>query len=376
MFHDLYITGIERISSLQVALIIVGIGLIVLAIKKKWEPYELLPLGFGIILTNLPLTYMSLDVPGQFGILYILSHYGIFWPVLPILIFVGLGAMTDFDPIIANPKLIFFGIAAQLGIFVAFIGAISLGFTPQEAASISIIGGADGPTTIFLTSRLAPHILGVTGVAAYTYIGMIPFIQPPISKALTSVKERKIRMKPLRHVSKTEKIMFPVITSIIVLLLVPQSGQIIGMFMFGNMLKVSGVVPRLSKSASNELTNLVTMFLCFSVGATLNAEIISTLGVLLVLGVFILGVVAVASGCAFGIIMAKIWNIFSKEKINPLIGASGVSAVPAAARVAQAEALKVDPENHILMYAMGPNVAGVIGSATVAGVFLAMLGGL
>ncbi len=373
MLDGIYNTGIENLDIGTIVLFAVGVLLIALAIKKEWEPYELLPLGFGIILANFPLTYML--TPGtQPGILYVLHQYGIMYVVLPTLIFVGLGAMTDFGPLIANPKLMILGIAAQIGIYIAFLGAILLGFTPGEAASIAIIGGADGPTTIFTTTRLAPHILGITAVAAYTYIGMVPFIQPPISRLLTTKNERKIRMKPLRKVSKTEKMLFPLITSFVVILLVPQAGTILGLFMFGNLLRESGVVPRLAKSAQNELTNLVTMFLAFAVGVSLTSDALS----LKFLLVFVLGLVAVGGGTAGGILTAKLMNLFLKgdNKINPLIGAAGVSAVPAAARVAQREALNEDPSNHILMYAMAPNVAGVIGSAAAAGVFLGLLGTL
>lgn len=376
MFDGLYSTGIEELNILSLILFGLGLLLIALAIFKKWEPYELLPLGAGIILTNFPLTNMLVDTVegfGQPGILYVLFNYGILWTVLPILIFVGLGALTDFGPLIANPKLMILGMAAQAGIFMAFIGAILLGFPSSQAASIAIIGGADGPTTIYLTSRLAPEILGMCAVAAYTYIGMIPFINPPVSKLLTTKKERLIRMKPLRPVSKKERILFPIIVSFIVILLIPQAGAIVGMFMFGNLLRESGVVPRLHKAAQNELVNLVTMFLCFAVGASLNSNIIMELGPWKVLGVFMLGLFSVAGGAMTGVLIAKVMNLFIKDKINPLIGAAGVSAVPAAARTAQALALEEDKQNHILMYAMAPNVAGVIGSAAVAGVFLGML---
>ncbi len=370
MFGGMYYTGLEFLNPGRLVLFGIGLLLVYMAIKKEWEPYELLPLGVGIMLANFPLTYM-MSTTGQLGILYILYHYGIIWIVLPTLIFVGLGAMTDFGPLIADPKLMILGVAAQIGIYTSFLGAIALGFTPAEAASIGIIGGADGPTTIFITTRLAPHILGVTAVAAYTYIGMVPFIQPPISRLLTTKEERKIRMKQMRKVSKTEKMLFPILTAVVVILLVPQAGTIVGLFMFGNLLRESGVVPRLAKAASNELTNLVTMFLAFAVGASLTADVLSVKVVL----VFLLGLAAVAVGSAGGVLVAKLMNLFLKDKINPLIGAAGVSAVPAAARVAQREALNADPHNHILMYAMAPNVAGVIGSATAAGAFLGMLGG-
>ncbi len=376
MLGDIFNTGFQELNLLTILMFIIGLALIVLAIVKKWEPYELLPLGMGIVLTNFPLTAMFADAAegfGQPGILFTLYNYGILWTVLPVLIFIGLGAMVDFGPLLADPKLIILGFAAQVGIFIAFIGSILLGFTSGQAASIAIIGGADGPTTIFLTSRLAPEILGITAVAAYTYIGMIPFINPPISKLLTTKKERMMRMKQLRPVHKYERILFPIITSFVVILIIPQAGTIIGCFMFGNLLRESGVVPRLSKAAQNELVNLVTMFLCFSVGVSLNAGMITELGPIRVLAVFGLGVVAVAGGAAVGILIAKLMNLFLKNKINPLIGAAGVSAVPAAARTAQALAMEEDPNNHILMYAMAPNTAGVIGSAAVAGVFLGLL---
>ncbi|MBN1390037.1 MAG: sodium ion-translocating decarboxylase subunit beta [Candidatus Thermoplasmatota archaeon] len=376
MVNDIFNTGLTQLDLLTVIMFVIGLVLIVLAIIKKWEPYELLPLGVGIVLTNFPLTAMFVDAVegfGQPGILFVLYNYGILWTLLPVLIFIGLGAMVDFGPLLADPKLIVLGFAAQVGIFFAFVGSILLGFTTGQAASIAIIGGADGPTTIFLTSRLAPEILGVCAVAAYTYIGMIPFINPPVSKLLTSKKERLIRMKPNRTVHRYERILFPIITSFVVILLIPQAGTIVGCFMFGNLIRESGVVPRLSKAAQNELTNLVTMFLCFAVGASLNSGVIMDLGPIRVLGVFALGIFSVGAGAAVGVLIAKFMNLFLKNKINPLIGAAGVSAVPAAARTAQAMAMEEDPNNHILMYAMAPNVAGVIGSAAVAGVFLGML---
>ena len=292
--------------------------------------------------------------------------------VYPCLIFVGVGAMTDFGPLIANPKSLLLGAAAQLGIFVTYIGATLLGFTGPEASSIGIIGGADGPTAIYTTSHLAPHLLGPIAVAAYSYMALVPVIQPPIMKALTTDKERKIKMKQLRPVSKTEKILFPIIVTIFVSFLVPSAASLVGCLMLGNLMRECGVVERLSKTVQNELMNIVTIFLGVSVGATATA---ATFLSWQTLGILLLGIVAFGFGTAGGVLLAKVMNIFSKEKVNPLIGSAGVSAVPMAARVSQVVAQKYDPSNFLLMHAMGPNVSGVIGSAVAAGVLLALFGG-
>ena len=292
--------------------------------------------------------------------------------VYPCLIFVGVGAMTDFGPLIANPKSLLLGAAAQLGIFVTYIGATLLGFTGPEASSIGIIGGADGPTAIYTTSHLAPHLLGPIAVAAYSYMALVPVIQPPIMKALTTDKERKIKMKQLRPVSKTEKILFPIIVTIFVSFLVPSAASLVGCLMLGNLMRECGVVERLSKTVQNELMNIVTIFLGVSVGATATA---ATFLSWQTLGILLLGIVAFGFGTAGGVLLAKLMNIFSKEKVNPLIGSAGVSAVPMAARVSQVVAQKYDPSNFLLMHAMGPNVSGVIGSAVAAGVLLALFGG-
>jgi len=289
----------------------------------------------------------------------------------PCLIFIGVGAMTDFGPLIANPKSLLLGAAAQLGIFIAFLGAYGLGFTPAEAGSIGIIGGADGPTSIFLTSKLAPHLLGPIALAAYSYMALVPVIQPPIMKLLTTKEERKIKMKQLRPVSQTEKIVFPIVVAIVVSLILPSAATLIGCLMLGNLMKECGVVERLSKAAQNELNNIVVIFLGLSVGATATAETFISLKTL---GIIVMGVTAFAVGTAGGVLLAKLMNVFSKEKVNPLIGSAGVSAVPMAARVSQTEGQKADPTNFLLMHAMGPNVAGVIGSAVAAGILLNMLG--
>ena len=365
-------TGFEFITWQNVVMLLFAFGLIYLAIVKKMEAYELLPLAVGMILVNLPLTGLLENEEGFQGLLYVLSNYGlVHWQIIPPIIFIGMGAMTDFSPLLANPKTILLGFAAQLGIFIAFIGALLLGFPTEAAAAASIIGGADGPTTIFLTSRLAPAILPATTVSAYTYMAMVPIFQPPIVKLLTTKDERRIRMKQLRPVPATERILFPFMGLLVVILLIPKSATLIGMFFFGNILRESGVVPRLSEAAQKELTNLATMFLTLLVGSLLPGEKFLTIETLKIFG---LGLLAIVACTAFGILLAKLMNLFVKEKINPLIGAAGVSAVPMAARVAQMLAHEEDPTNYILMHAMGPNIAGVIGSAAVAGVFLGLLG--
>ena len=367
-------------------LVMLGIAcfLLYLAIKKQYEPLLLLPIAFGMLLTNLPGAEMYhaelfagghvhwdifVDNAGLIDYLYLGVKLGIY----PCLIFVGVGAMTDFGPLIANPKSFLLGAAAQLGIFATFLGAYALGFTPNECGSIGIIGGADGPTSIFLTARLAPELLGPIAIAAYSYMALVPVIQPPIMRALTTEKERRIKMSQLRQVSKTEKILFPVIIAIVISLLLPSAAPLVGCLMLGNLMKECGVVDRLSKTVQNELMNIVVIFLGISVGATATAASFLNFKTL---GILVLGILAFSFGSASGVVLAKIMNLFAKEgkKINPLIGSAGVSAVPMAARVSQTEGQKADPSNFLLMHAMGPNVAGVVGSAVAAGSLLAFLG--
>ena len=369
-------------------MIVISLALMYLAIVKKFEPLLLLPIAFGMLLTNLPgaeMYHRELFASGhvdwaalsdQGGLIDYL-YLGIKLGIYPCLIFMGVGAGTDFGPLIANPKTLFMGAAAQLGIFIAFMGAIGLSdlfkgtfnFSVREASSIGIIGGADGPTAIYVTLRLAPQLLGPIAVAAYSYMALVPVIQPPIMKALTTKKERQISMEQLRPVSKTEKIIFPIVVTIFVSLLVPSAAPLIGMLMFGNLLKECGVTERLSKTAQNELMNIVTIFLGVSVGATATADIFLTWQTI---GILIMGVCAFAFGTAGGVLIAKLMNKLSGGKINPLIGSAGVSAVPMAARVSQVVGQKEKPGNYLLMHAMGPNVAGVIGSAIAAGVLLSL----
>ena len=402
-------------NPLSLVMLVVSCVLLYLAIVKQFEPLLLLPIAFGMLLTNLPGAGMYHEVlfanghvqwelfggatvtqeiideiaaggatqtildeltsllgstisVGLLDVLYLGVKLGVY----PCLIFVGVGAMTDFGPLIANPKSLLLGAAAQLGIFVTYIGATLLGFTGAEASSIGIIGGADGPTAIYTTSHLAPHLLGPIAVAAYSYMALVPVIQPPIMKALTTDKERKIKMKQLRPVSKTEKILFPIIVTIFVSFLVPSAASLVGCLMLGNLMRECGVVERLSKTVQNELMNIVTIFLGVSVGATATA---ATFLSWQTLGILLLGIVAFGFGTAGGVLLAKLMNVFSKEKVNPLIGSAGVSAVPMAARVSQVVAQKYDPSNFLLTHAMGPNVSGVIGSAVAAGVLLALFGG-
>ena len=412
----------------QGVMLLISFFLLYLAIKKQYEPLLLLPIAFGMLLTNLPNAHMFnqelwdlflakdlfydpalvnpdsiTDVLDAFrhGVLVDAAHstsdmlaianpsyhsygavmknaglldvlyIGVKAGLYPCLIFIGVGAMTDFGPLIANPKSLMLGAAAQIGIFITFLCANAIGFTPAEAGSIGIIGGADGPTSIYLTSKLAPHLLGPIAIAAYSYMALVPVIQPPIMKTLTTKKERQIKMKQLRSVSKVEKIVFPVVITAIVALVLPDAAPLIGCLMLGTLMKECGVVDRLSKTAQNELMNIVVIFLGLSVGATatgatfLNAKTIAIL---------CMGIVAFSLSTAGGVLLAKLMNLFSKEKINPLIGSAGVSAVPMAARVSQIEGQKADPTNFLLMHAMGPNVAGVIGSAVAAGILLSMLG--
>ena len=337
-----------------------------LAIAKGYEPYLLIPISFGMLLANLPLAGL-MDQGGLLNLLYEGVHLGIYPP----LIFLGVGASTDFSPLIANPKSLLLGAAAQLGIFFAFTGAILLGFNPQEAGSIGITGGADGPTALYLTSRMAPHLLGAIAIAAYSYMALVPVIQPPIMKLLTTKEERRIKMTTLRPVSKREKILFPIIVTIVVTLIVPAAGPLIGMLMLGNLFKEVGVVPHLVTAAKDTIMYTVTILLGTTVGATARAENFLTAQTL---GILAMGLVAFAIGTAGGVIFGKIMCKLSGGKINPLIGAAGVSAVPMAARVVQKVGQKEDPSNFLLMHAMGPNVAGVIGSAVAAGLLLNMFG--
>ena len=389
----------------SLVMILVSLFLLWLAIKKQFEPLLLIGIAFGMLLTNLPGAGMySGDLWTEFmtkgsdyyhdygfilangGLLDIL-YIGVKTCVYPCLIFIGIGAMTDFSPLISNPKSLLLGAAAQIGIFATFVGTRLIGFTGDEAASIGIIGGADGPTAIFVTTQLAPHLLGAIAVAAYSYMALVPVIQPPIMKLLTTKKERQIVMKPLRSVSKTERIIFPIAVTIFVSLLVPSATPLVGCLMLGNLWKESGVAERLCKTAQNELMNIVTIFLGISVGATAtastflqtNRDTVINLGGneitllrLPTIEIIVMGVVAFGVATACGVLFAKIMNLFTKNKINPLIGSAGVSAVPMAARVSQTVGQKENPSNFLLMHAMGPNVAGVIGSAIAAGVLIAL----
>ena len=358
--------------------------LLYLAIKKQYEPLLLLPIAFGMLLTNLPGAEMFhselfegghvhwQELAAKGGLLDYL-YLGVKCGIYPCLIFIGVGAMTDFGPLIANPKSFLMGAAAQIGIFLTFLGAYAMGFSPTEAGSIGIIGGADGPTSIYLTSKLAPQLLGPIAIAAYSYMALVPVIQPPIMRALTTEKERQIKMTTLRQVSKTEKIVFPIIITIIIALILPSAAPLIGCLMLGNLMKECGVVDRLAKTVQNELMNIVVIFLGITVGATATADAFLNFKTL---GILALGIVAFSCGTAGGVLLAKLMNVFLPEgkKINPLIGSAGVSAVPMAARVSQNEGLKANPSNYLLMHAMGPNVSGVIGSAVAAGILLCFLG--
>ena len=380
--------GFMQMDWQQGAMLLISFFLLYLAIKKQYEPLLLLPIAFGMLLTNLPgagmyhpelwTNFLDATHEGYHSYGYIMKNAGLLdvlyigvkAGLYPCLIFIGVGAMTDFGPLIANPKSLILGAAAQVGIFITFLCASAF-FTPAEAGSIGIIGGADGPTSIFLTSKLAPHLLGPIAIAAYSYMALVPVIQPPIMRALTTPAERKIKMKQLRSVSKTEKIVFPIIITAVIALVLPDAAPLIGCLMLGNLMKESGVVDRLSKVAQNELMNIVVIFLGLSVGATATGATFLNVKTILILS---MGIIAFGMGSAGGVLLAKFMNLFSKEKINPLIGSAGVSAVPMAARVSQSEGQKADPSNFLLMHAMGPNVAGVIGSAVAAGILLTMLG--
>ncbi len=395
-------SGLCTLSWENYVMILVSFVLMYLAIKKQYEPLLLLPIAFGMMIVNIfpdimanpsteMLTYAEVvaqgldpssytttvlndvtyyNVTSNGGLLYYL-YQGVHLGIFPPLIFLGIGAMTDFGPLIANPKSFILGAAAQVGIFITFIGATLLGFESNEAGSIAIIGGADGPTAIFVTSKLCPELLGPIAVAAYSYMALVPIIQPPIMRALTTKKERSIVMGQLRPVSKLEKIIFPIVVVAIVALLLPDAAPLVGMLMFGNLLKESGVVDRIAKAAQNELMNIVTIFLGVTVGATATGTLFLTAKTL---GIIILGLVAFCLGTACGVLFGKIMCVATKGKINPLIGSAGVSAVPMAARISQKVGQQENPSNFLLMHAMGPNVAGVIGSAVAAGVLISVLG--
>ena len=380
-------SGLAQMQSGQFIMMIVGLVLLYLAINKGFEPLLLVPIGFGTLLANIPGAAFDvapvydamghMESPG--GLLYYIYHVGIETGLFPLVIFMGVGAMTDFGPLLANPKTLLLGAAAQVGIFTTVLGAVGLShfgildFSIREAASIGIIGGADGPTAIFVTSKLAPDLLGAIAVAAYSYMALVPIIQPPIMRALTTPAERQIKMEQLRYVTKAERIVFPLTLLVLVAMLLPDAAPLLGMFCFGNLMRECGVVNRLSDTTQNALINIVTIFLGLGVGSKMSAEKFlnpETMGILA------LGAVAFCIGTASGVLMAKLMNVFAKHKVNPLIGAAGVSAVPMAARVANKVGLEDDPQNFLLMHAMGPNVAGVIGSAVAAGVMINLVGGM
>lgn len=416
LFDLWHSTGLRYLTWEQCAMIAVGFLLLYLAIRKNFEPLLLVPIGFGGILANIPyagladpawlhaLTYGSSDLINQIqsllggaeyhaaepmvqqtinhlanaaghkdGILYLFYAIGLQSGAFPLLIFMGVGAMTDFGPLLANPRTLLLGAAAQVGIFITLIGALLLGFDIREAASIGIIGGADGPTAIYVTSTLAPHLLGAIAVAAYSYMALVPLIQPPIMRLLTTQAERKIVMTQLRHVSRLEKILFPLVLLVLVALILPDAAPLLGMFCFGNLMRECGVVERLSNTAQNAMINLVTIFLGLAVGSKLQADQFLNVQTLMIL---LLGVVAFSCGTGAGVLMAKLMNLCSRMPINPLIGAAGVSAVPMSARVANKVGQESNPHNYLLMHAMGPNVAGVIGSAVAAGVLISYCKGL
>ncbi|ATW24444.1 sodium ion-translocating decarboxylase subunit beta [Candidatus Formimonas warabiya] len=373
-------TGFANLTWGNVLMIGVACVLLFLAIKKGFEPLLLVPIGFGMLLANIPISGITappvmelgpdgLPVVKEVGGLLYYIFQGDVLGIFPPLIFLGIGAMTDFGPLIANPKSLLLGAAAQLGVFLTFWGALFLGYIPKEAASIGIIGGADGPTAIFLTTRLAPYLLGPIAVAAYSYMALVPIIIPPVAKLFTTKAERQIVMKQLKPVSKTTKILFPIVATILVSLTLPPATPLIGMLMLGNLFRECGVVERLSDTVQNALINIVTIFLGTTVGATATAEAFLNWKTI---GIFLLGAFAFAGGAAGGVLLAKLMNLFVKEKVNPLIGAAGVSAVPMAARVVQKMGQQENPRNFLLMHAMGPNVAGVIGTAVAAGVLLTL----
>lgn len=359
-------SGFSALTWGNVAMIIVGIFLLYMAIGKEYEPLLLTPIAFGCIMANFPCTGF-LEEPGVMQVI----NYGIKFEIFPPLIFLGVGAMTDFGPLLANPNTLFLGAAAQFGVFISLAGAMLLGFTAQEASAIGIIGGADGPTAIYMASKMAPNLLGAIAVAAYSYMSLVPLIQPPIMKVLTTQKEREIKMDQLRNVTHFEKMVFPVASAILISLLLPPVAALISMLMLGNLFRESGVTDRLSDTSQNALCNIVTIFLATGTGMTMNAEDFLTVQTLEIIG---LGLLAFAGGTAAGVLLGKVMCRLSGWKINPLIGSAGVSAVPMAARVSQVVGQKANPSNFLLMHAMGPNVAGVIGTAVAAGTMLAMLG--
>ncbi len=361
-------SGLGAVSWQMVVMWGLAVVLLYLAIARKFEPLLLLPIAFGMLVTNLPLT--GLMEPGE-GLLWRFYEYGVRSEVIPPLIFLGLGALTDFGPMLSQPRLIFLGAGAQVGVFLTFFAAHAMGFSIAEAATIGIIGGADGPTTIFLASKLAPQLLGTVAVAAYSYMALVPVIQPPIMRLMTSDAERKIRMTPGRKVHPLEKIVFPVAAALVLILLVPPSAPLMAMFMLGNLFRESKVVDRLTNASQNELMNIVTIFLGLSVGATMSAENFLQPKVIFV---FFLGLAAFAVSTASGILIAKGINLVSRNKINPLLGAAGVSAVPMSARVVHKVAAEADKRNYLLMYAMGPNIAGVLGTLIAAGAFVSLCG--
>ncbi len=377
-------SGIAQLDVGKAAMMIVGLGLLYLAIKKGFEPLLLVPIGIGTVLVNVPGAGLDMapvyDAAGNMlspgGMMYYIYNVGIASGMFPLIIFMGVGAMTDFGPLLANPKTLLLGAAAQFGIFATVLGAVTLSyfgildFSINDAASIGIIGGADGPTAIFVTSKLSPDILGPVAVAAYSYMALVPIIQPPIMRALTTEKERAIQMVQLRPVSKTEKIVFPLLLLFLVGMVLPSAAPLLGMFCFGNLMREAGVVDRLSDTAQNALINIVTIFLGLGVGSKMSADKFLAWETLGILG---LGAVAFCIGTACGVLLAKLLNKFSDSPINPLIGSAGVSAVPMAARVSNKVGLEANPHNHLLMHAMGPNVAGVIGSAIAAGVMISMV---
>lgn len=379
-------SGFSIVTTKELIMLLVAFVFLFLAIVKKFEPLLLVPIAFGMLLANLPGAGLMDDPAGimteieagtqaahwyEDGVLRLI-YAGVKSSIFPCLIFLGIGAMTDFGPLLANPISLLLGAAAQVGVYVAFLLAIILGFTPEQAASIGIIGGADGPTAIFLTGKLAPELLGPIALAAYSYMALIPLIQPPIMKALTTKKERAVEMKQLRKVSKTEKIIFPIVVAVICAFIIPSCASLIGFLMLGNLFKECGVTDRLSDTAQNALTNIVTIMLGVTVGATANGDDFLTASTLLIVG---LGLIAFACSTAGGVLLGKVLYLVTGGKVNPLIGSAGVSAVPMAARVAQTEGRKYNPTNFLLMHAMGPNVAGVIGSAVAAGFLLMMFGG-
>jgi oxaloacetate decarboxylase beta subunit len=374
-------SGLANLTAGQGIMMLVGLGLLYLAIAKKFEPLLLVPIGMGTLLVNIPGAGMyaepiynaSGNMESAGGLLYYIFHIGIETGIFPLLIFMGVGAMTDFGPLLANPKTLFLGAAAQFGIFATVLGAVALSstglvdFSLMQSAAIGIIGGADGPTSIFVATKLAPELLGAIAVAAYSYMALVPIIQPPIMKALTTVEERKIVMTQLRPVSRTEKICFPLTVLILVALFLPSAAPLLGMFCFGNLMKECGVVERLSDTAQNALINIVTIFLGLGVGAKMSADSFLNAETI---GILVLGLIAFCIGTATGVLMAKFMNLFLTVKLNPLIGSAGVSAVPMAARVSNKVGLEANSQNFLLMHAMGPNVAGVIGSAVAAGVMI------